>query len=128
MLLRMYQIAKTFSFDAAHALRGYDGNCERLHGHRWEVEVCIEGPSLNELGILVDFRLVKAVALRVTAEYDHNTLNDVPPYDEINPSTENIARVIYQTIKTELTDLPNDVHVAFVQVWESPTSWAKYWE
>jgi len=124
----MYQIAKTFSFDAAHALRGYDGNCERLHGHRWEVEVCIEGPSLNELGILVDFRLVKAVALRVTAEYDHNTLNDVPPYDEINPSTENIARVIYQTIKTELTDLPNDVHVAFVQVWESPTSWAKYWE
>ena len=128
MPLRMYQIAKTFSFDAAHALRGYDGNCERLHGHRWEVEVCIEGPSLNELGILVDFRLVKAVALRVTAEYDHNTLNDVPPYDEINPSTENIARVIYQTIKTELTDLPNDVHVAFVQVWESPTSWAKYWE
>jgi 6-pyruvoyltetrahydropterin/6-carboxytetrahydropterin synthase len=124
----MFQVSKTFSFDAAHALRGYQGNCERLHGHRWEVAVCLEGPELNDLGILVDFRTVKAAIQAVTADYDHNVLNDVPPYDEINPSTEHIARTIYQALQSHLSDAAPQVRLAFVQVWESPTSWAKYWE
>lgn len=124
----MYQVCKTFSFDAAHALRGYDGNCERLHGHRWEVAVCVEGADLDALGLLVDFRAIKAAAQRATAEYDHNTLNDVAPYDAINPSTENIARTIFHAVRAELATLASATHLAFVQVHESPTSWAKYWE
>lgn len=124
----MFQVCKTFSFDAAHALRGYQGNCERLHGHRWEVAVCLQGPTLNELGILLDFRALKAAIQAVTADYDHNVLNDVPPYDAINPSTEHIARTLFQALRTQLADATPQVQLAFVQVWESPTSWAKYWE
>lgn len=124
----MYQVSKTFSFDAAHALRGYEGNCERLHGHRWEVAVCVEGTDLNALGLLVDFRAIKAAAQAATAEYDHNTLNDVAPYDTINPSTENIARTIFHAVQGKLAAIAPDAHLAYIQVWESPTSWAKYWE
>ena len=124
----MFQVSKTFSFDAAHALRGYDGNCERLHGHRWEVSVCVEGPTLNDLGILLDFRVIKAAVQEATAEYDHNTLNDVAPYDTINPSTEHIAQTIYLALRDTLTVHATTAQLAFVQVWESPTSWAKYWE
>lgn len=124
----MFQVCKTFSFDAAHALRGYDGNCERLHGHRWEVNVCVEGTDLNALGILVDFRAIKAAVQVVTADYDHNTLNDVPPYDEINPSTEHLARTIYLALCEQLASQAPVARLAYVQVWESPTSWAKYWE
>lgn len=124
----MFQVCKTFSFDAAHALRGYNGNCERLHGHRWEVAVCVEGPEVNDLGMLVDFRAIKAAAQAATADYDHNTLNDVPPYDMINPSTEHIARTIFQALRGNLAASAPAARLAFVQVWESPTSWAKYWE
>lgn len=124
----MFQVCKTFSFDAAHALRGYDGNCERMHGHRWEVAVCLEGPQVNELGILVDFRAIKAAMQAVTADYDHNVLNDVPPYDAINPSTELIARTIYLALRDQVATAADQARVAYVQVWESPTSWAKYWE
>lgn len=124
----MFQVCKTFSFDAAHALRGYNGNCERLHGHRWEVAVCVAGPDVNDLGMLVDFRAIKAAALAATADYDHNTLNDVPPYDTINPSTEHIARTIFHALRDNLAASAPSAHLAFVQVWESPTSWAKYWE
>ena len=124
----MFQVSKTFSFDAAHALRGYDGNCERLHGHRWEVNVCVEGSELNDLGILIDFRVIKAAVQEATADYDHNTLNDVAPYDVINPSTEHIARTIYLALRDTLAVHAATAHLAYVQVWESPTSWAKYWE
>ncbi len=124
----MFQVCKRFSFDAAHALRGYNGNCERLHGHRWEVEVCLEGEQVNDLGILVDFRDLKAAVQAVTADYDHNVLNDVPPYDEINPSTEHLARTIFLALRDHLAQRVPPARVAYVQVWESPTSWAKYWE
>ncbi len=124
----MYQVCKTFSFDAAHALRGYNGSCERMHGHRWEVTVCVEGSDLSDLGLLVDFRDIKAAAQRATAEYDHNVLNDVPPYDQINPSAENIARTVFLALRDELSALSPTARLAYIQVWESPTSWAKYWE
>jgi 6-pyruvoyltetrahydropterin/6-carboxytetrahydropterin synthase len=124
----MYQVCKSFSFDAAHILRGYDGNCARLHGHRWEVAVCVEGSELDGIGMLVDFRFIKEAAQRATANYDHNMLNEISPYDEINPSAENIARTIYLAIRAELATSAPHAHLAYVQVAESPTSWAKYWE
>lgn len=124
----MFQVSKTFSFDAAHALRGYAGSCERLHGHRFEVAVCVEGERLSDLGILVDFRDLKAAMARATADYDHNNLNDVPPFTEINPSAELLAQVIFQTLRAELAQQTPVARLAYVQVWESPTSWAKYWE
>ncbi len=76
----------------------------------------------------MDFRDIRATIAVVAADYDHNTLNDVPPYTEINPSAENIARVIYHGARAHLADRAPQIRVAFVQVWESPTSWAKYWE
>jgi 6-pyruvoyltetrahydropterin/6-carboxytetrahydropterin synthase len=124
----MYQICKTFSFDAAHYLRGYNGNCARLHGHRWEVAVCLEGESLDAIGLLFDFKDLKAITQRATNNYDHNVLNEISPYDEVNPSSENLARTIYQVIRDEMRTTSPAIHLAFVQVWESPTSWAKYWE
>ena len=124
----MYQISKTYSFDAAHQLRNYDGNCAHLHGHHWEVNVCIEGSTLDEVGLLLDFREVKAAIGETIGHYDHNFLNEIPPFNEINPSAELIARTIYLALRDKIAALARDAHVAYVQVWESPTAWAKYWE
>ena len=124
----MYQICKTFGFDAAHQLRNYNGNCARLHGHHWEVAVCVEGPSLDAIGMLVDFTDIKAAAKVATEGYDHNFLNEIPPYDTINPSAEHIAHTIYLAIRTELARRAPGVGLSYVQVWESPTASEKYWE
>ncbi len=124
----MFQICKTFTFEAAHFLRDYDGDCARLHGHHYEVAVCVEGESLDAIGLLLDFGVIKAAARQVAGAYDHHLLNEIAPYDEVNPSAENIARTIYLGLRAELALRSSTCRLAYVQVGESPTAWAKYWE
>lgn len=121
----MYRVHVRDHFDAAHYLRGYSGRCEALHGHRWEVVLAVERKDLDEIDLAYDFTEVKRLLREVVlARLDHRCLNDVPPFDEINASTENLARVIYGWMAQALARAP--VRLAYVEVYESPDSWVRY--
>jgi 6-pyruvoyltetrahydropterin/6-carboxytetrahydropterin synthase len=120
----MYRISVENDFDAAHYLRGYKGKCEALHGHRFKVVVQLEGSKLNEFGIAYDFTELKQHLAEILKRYDHTCLNDISPFDTINPSSENIAGTIYRELKTKLEGAP--VSLSAVEVWESPTSRVTY--
>ena len=118
----MYQISVEQHFDAAHFLRGYRGKCEALHGHRFQVVVKIKSPVLNGIGIAYDFAELKQHLRDILARFDHVCLNDVPPFDKINPSSENVARMIYDELKPRLAG----VQISSVEVWESPQTGVSY--
>jgi len=120
----MYEVCVRRHFDAAHALRGYQGRCENLHGHRYEVVACVASDTLNEIGLALDFTEFKRVLDGILARFDHTNLNETPPFDAINPSAENIARTIYQALREALPQ----VRLAYVQAYESPDAWATYRE
>jgi 6-pyruvoyltetrahydropterin/6-carboxytetrahydropterin synthase len=118
----MYEISVRQHFDAAHYLRGYGGKCEELHGHRFEVVVCVQSRDLNEIGIAFDFTELKKQLGEILKRFDHVCLNDVAPFDSVNPSSENIATTIYENLAPKL----EGVSVSRVEVWESPESRAVY--
>ena len=120
----MFVIEVREHFDAAHALRGYKGKCENLHGHRFEVVVTLKAMELDEIGLAFDFTVLKRHLAEVISRFDHTSLNDVPPFDEINPSSENIATTIYNELQPRLTGDP--VSLWCVEVWESPTTGVTY--
>jgi 6-pyruvoyltetrahydropterin/6-carboxytetrahydropterin synthase len=119
----MYIIAVEKSFDAAHYLRGYGGKCEKLHGHRFKVVVRLNCRELNEVGLAYDFTELKRQVMEITGKYDHQCLNDIGPFDRVNPSSENIASAIYNSLAPEFT---GDIVLDSVEVWESPESSALY--
>jgi 6-pyruvoyltetrahydropterin/6-carboxytetrahydropterin synthase len=122
----MYRIAVEDYFDAAHALRGYKGKCEAIHGHRFKVVARVAAGGLDDTGLAYDFTELKAKLKAILDKFDHTLVNDMPPFDEINPSSENMARTIYDGLKTALKEAP--VVLEAVEVWESPTSCAEYRE
>lgn len=113
----MYELTVKGHFDAAHALRGYPGECRELHGHTWDVEVTVVGDSLDDIGIVYDFKTLKDDLAGVLAAYDHAYINEVPPFDEISPTAENLARVLYDQLGRRVGA---NVRVKEVVVWESP--------
>ena len=118
----MFEICVEHTFAAGHALRNYYGKCENVHGHNYRVQVAIEGNDVDENGMLYDFADLKK-RVRATSEYlDHQFINDLKPFDRINPSAENIARFICQEVQKDLTN----VEIAYVRVWETDTSVATY--
>jgi 6-pyruvoyltetrahydropterin/6-carboxytetrahydropterin synthase len=116
----MYEIGVEMDFDAAHSLRGYQGKCEALHGHRFKVVANVRGTKLDEIGLAYDFTLLKKHLGEIIAKFDHTNLNEVPPFDRINPSSENIATTVYDELKKKLTGAL--VSLASIEVWESPQS------
>lgn len=116
----MYEISVQEHFDAAHALRGYKGKCENIHGHRFEVAVTLRFNELDDIGLAYDFSEVKKHLREVLARFDHASLNDVQPFDSINPSSENIASTIYKEL------LARELPVFSVRVCESPSSCVTY--
>lgn len=121
----MYVLKVEEAFEAAHNIRGYKGKCSRLHGHNWVVEVEITGESLNELGILVDFKDVKRELKTVLDKLDHNYLNEISPFDKINPTAENLAKFIYEQFsENEIFD--DNAKLSAVTVFESPKSSVRY--
>jgi 6-pyruvoyltetrahydropterin/6-carboxytetrahydropterin synthase len=119
----MYQVSVEGHFDAAHYLRDYGGKCENLHGHRFKVVVNLEANKLNKIGLAYDFTELKRHLGEVLARFDHTSLNDVPPFDKINPSSENIAAEIYEQLKGRFS---GGVSLSSVEVWESPESRVTY--
>ena len=120
----MYQISVEQHFDAAHFLRGYRGKCEALHGHRFQVVVKIRASGLDEVGLAYDFAVLKRDLADILSRFDHTCLNDVPPFDKINPSSENIATTIYSELQPKLAGAP--VSLSCVEVWESPQTGVAY--
>jgi len=111
-------------FSASHQLRGYEGACENLHGHNWKVEVAVRGENLNEIGILIDFKVLKKALREILEELDHQHLNSLPAFQEKNPSSENIAQYIYQRLKEKLAGQP--VKIVRVTVCETERSCATF--
>jgi 6-pyruvoyltetrahydropterin/6-carboxytetrahydropterin synthase len=119
---RMYRLRIESHFDAAHKLVGYEGKCAELHGHTWRVEVFVVGEKLNDVGILVDFNVLKKKLKEIIERLDHKLLNDL---NEIgNPTCENISKYIFENLK----DLPKQVKLEKVRVWEGEKSWCEYYE
>ncbi len=119
----MFELTVQTDFSAAHSLRGYDGACERLHGHNYKVDVVLCGERLGELGMLMDFKEVKTALAEIVGAFDHQFLNDVAPFDTINPSAENIAKVVCDRLAEKV---PGGVAVKGVTVWESDRCAATY--
>ncbi|HHN64058.1 MAG TPA: 6-carboxytetrahydropterin synthase QueD [Nitrospirae bacterium] len=122
----MYELTIETSFSAAHQLRGYKGKCEELHGHNWKVQVHVNAERLNEIDIAIDFHELKNFTNEIISQLDHKFLNEVFPFTERNPSSENIARWIYESLKKKIND--GNVRVSAVTVWESETASATYYE
>ena len=120
----MYQIFIEQHFDAAHFLRGYHGKCEALHGHRFQVVVKIDSHLLNDIGIAYDFVDLKRHLGDILAKFDHTCLNDVLPFNKMNPSSENLATTIYDELRPKLAGAP--VSLSSVEVWESPQTGVSY--
>jgi 6-pyruvoyltetrahydropterin/6-carboxytetrahydropterin synthase len=116
----MYEISVREHFDAAHALRGYKGKCENLHGHRFEVVVTVRVDELDDIGLAYDFSEIKRHLREVLARFDHTSLNDIKPFTRINPSSENIAATIYGELRKR--KLP----IFSIKVCESPDSCVSY--
>ena len=116
----MFEVSVQQTFAAAHNLRGYNGKCERLHGHNYRVEASVEGEQLNEIGLLYDFVEIRKAMKTVIDKVDHFYLNETPPFDAINPSAENIAKYFYEEMKAL------GVPVRAVRVWETDTAVATY--
>ncbi len=120
----MYTISVEQHFDAAHYLRGYQGKCEALHGHRFRVVASVEAAKLDDTGMAFDFTLLKQHLGEIIDRLDHTCLNDIAPFDKINPSSENIATTIYRELNPKLAGAP--VSLSCIEVWESPQSRAAY--
>jgi len=118
-----YELLVTMDFGAAHSLRQYKGQCERLHGHNWRIDVCLAGEELNADGMVMDFVEAKAIVREALKSYDHYHLNEVPPFDQINPTSENLARVLAERIQGAV---PSGVRVVRITAWESDNCGATY--
>lgn len=125
----MFQVSVKSHFDAAHYIKGYDGKCAYIHGHRWYVEVCCGGTQLDELGMLTDFGVIKQALHNILAEFDHGILNNLAYFntEEKNPTSENLAYFIFNKLKqTEL--FHDNIKLMWVKVFESPDTYALYME
>ncbi|MFQ5924664.1 MAG: 6-carboxytetrahydropterin synthase QueD [Dehalococcoidia bacterium] len=122
----MFEVSVQEHFDAAHYLRGYQGKCERLHGHRFQVMVTLRAPGVDEIGLAYDFVELKRHLRGILEQFDHVCLNETPPFDRINPSSENIAITIYEGLQERLAG----ISISSVQVCESPDACVTYlpWE
>jgi 6-pyruvoyltetrahydropterin/6-carboxytetrahydropterin synthase len=122
----MFEVSVEETFSAGHALRGYKGKCENVHGHNYRVRVTLEGPQLDHIGLLVDFTEVKRAVREIMGRLDHQFVNDLEPFKSVNPSAENLAKYFYDEVAKLLPALPAGARVRDVILWETDTSRAQY--
>ena len=122
----MYELKVKSEFEAAHFIKNYQGKCARLHGHNWIVEAFAQGSELNELGILIDFKIFKAELNKIINELDHQYLNELEIFKTKNPTAENIAKTIFD--KLSASEIFNDMtKLTAIKVYESPKSCVTYY-
>jgi 6-pyruvoyltetrahydropterin/6-carboxytetrahydropterin synthase len=124
----MFEVTVEETFAAGHALRGYRGKCENPHGHNYKVRVVLRGAELDHIGLLYDFKDVKQIIHATVDQLDHKFMNDIPPFDAINPSAENLAKYFFDQSERLLAERrpANGVRVQEVTVWETDTTTATY--
>lgn len=125
-MVSQYKLRVVLDFASAHSLRQYPGDCARLHGHNWKVEVEVVANELDDAGMAVDFKSVRSAARALADQLDHRNLNDIPPFTEINPTAENIAQFFYRGLGETLNN--NRVRVSAVTIWETERACATYSE
>jgi 6-pyruvoyltetrahydropterin/6-carboxytetrahydropterin synthase len=119
----MYTIFKDFSFSAAHAIRGHTRGCQNLHGHNYRVRVHLRASRLDELGMVLDFADLKQMMQEIVGPFDHQVINDIPPFDERNTTAELLSEYVYEEVARRLGG-QDRVRIAKVEVWETETSCA----
>jgi 6-pyruvoyltetrahydropterin/6-carboxytetrahydropterin synthase len=125
----MFEVTVEAGFSSGHYLRNYRGKCENPHGHNYKIFVTLIGEELDEAGLLLDFKLLKQVLRPVVDYLDHQMINELKPFDEINPSAENLARYFYQQTVQQLQEMTGGrVRVKDATLYETDTSFAKYYE
>jgi len=125
----MFEVSVEEGFSAGHALRGYRGKCENPHGHNYKVRITLAGEELDSIGLLWDFKDLKAAMNQVIDRLDHQYLNDIEPFKVQNPSAENLAKYFYEETRARLRESTQGrVAVKDVQVWETDTTTATYFE
>lgn len=120
-----FELSIETHFSAAHSLRDYPGDCARLHGHNWHVKLYVECTELDELGLGIDYKVLKSELKAALEPWDHYNLNDVPPFDRINPSSENVAAELYKEMSSRLDN--GRVRVSRIEICETCTAMVTYW-
>lgn len=118
----MFEIKAESNFSAAHHLLNYEGKCENMHGHNWKVEITAKGNSLDKSNIMIDFKFLKSELNKTLELIDHKDLNELEYFNGESPSSEMIAKFIYENVKKKISCIYS------VAVWETPTSCAVYYE
>ncbi len=124
----MFEISVEKTFSSAHFLRNYRGKCENLHGHNWVVRLTVCSKKLDNSGMVFDFSELKLILEELLLKIDHKNINEIPPFDKINPSAENLAKYIFDRAKKHRSIVKEDLRISRVSVWESQNSRADYYE
>ena len=120
----MFELTIMAEFEAAHNLCNYQGKCSRLHGHNWKVEVTVRGDKLDEIGMVIDFTVLKAEVKKIVDRLDHYYLNELATFQKQNPTAEHIAKYIYEELVDPLHK--HEVVLYQVKIWESARSAVAY--
>jgi len=121
-----YTLKILADFASAHTLRDYPGDCSRMHGHNWKLEVDVTASALNEHGMGMDFKTIKTATRELAKKLDHRYLNDIPPFDTVNPTAENIAQYFYQNLSNTLNI--DTAKISGVTLWETDRACVRYSE
>lgn len=125
-MAQQFVLKTLLDFASAHSLRGYPGDCANLHGHNWKIEVEVIGEKLNDIGMVIDFKMIKKEAKAVIKELDHTFLNDHPHFKTTNPTAENIAQYLYTQIQSRIES--DHVRMHRITVWENDRNCVIYSE
>jgi 6-pyruvoyltetrahydropterin/6-carboxytetrahydropterin synthase len=120
----MYEVSVEAGFSAAHSLRNYGGECEKLHGHNWKVRVTVSSAKPDDAGLVMDFKKLRDIMNGLLGRFDHVNLNELPEFKDENPTTENIARIVFERLEEAVSG--ESVQVKEVRVGETEGSWASY--
>jgi len=123
-----YTIGISDHFDSAHFLKNYPGACSNLHGHTWKVDILISCEELDKIGMSIDFKILKKMLKNILNKYDHHLINDIEPFNNINPTAESLSREIYIQLKSQIKKEYPNTKLESVTIWESPKAFAKFEE
>lgn len=122
----MYELTVRGDFEAAHKIVGYEGKCKQLHGHNWSVEAVVRGSELDRLGVLIDFKVLKGALKGVLEEFDHQYLNELKAFEVLNPTAENLARLIFERLSASDVIIRSSARVTAIKIYETPHSCVIY--
>lgn len=122
----MYKLLVKKDFSSAHILEGHPGNCKRMHGHNWVVEAQIQGINTNKIGMVIDFKDIKLMLAKITDQLDHRFLNELEPFENQNPTAENISKYIYKELSKNINT--DTIKVTQIKLWETDKAAVIYTE